>query len=67
VAEAAAAAEEIPPAVAVTLTRAEEPTPPTVIAFFSAAKPITSVRPQPGYRQQIARTRRQDARQLSLF
>jgi len=40
---------------------------PAVISLFPAAKPITSVPPQPGYRHQIARTRRQDARQLSLF
>jgi N12 class adenine-specific DNA methylase/predicted RNA methylase len=52
--------ETIPPA------QAGEPTPATVVALFPKADPAAPVRPQPAYRQHIAR-RRQDGRQLSLF
>ena len=58
---------EILPAVADTPARAEEPPPPAAIAHFPNGKPIASARPQSGYRQHVASTRRQDARQLSLF
>ena len=56
-----------PPAAADTPTSAEEPMTPAVIALFPNGKPAASARPQPGYRQHVTRTRRQDARQLSLF
>ena len=44
----------------------EEPTPPAVIHPFPEM-PAAPARPQPAYRQQVARGRRQNDRQMSLF
>lgn len=54
------------PAVA-TPAPAEEPPPAAVIQPFPEPKPAMPARPQPSYRQQVARGRRQDGRQMSLF
>ena len=56
---------EIPPPAACPPAKADEPSSPAVIGLFPITDPATQ--PQPGYRQQIARGRRQDVRQLSLF
>ena len=48
-------------------TSLEPSTPPAVIAFFPKAEPPAAARPQPAYRQHVARARRQNDRQLSLF
>ena len=65
--EPASPPAEILPAVTATAARAEEPPPAAVIAHFPNGKPIAPPRPQAGYRQHVASTRRQDTRQLSLF
>ena len=61
--EPMAPAAEIPPAVAATPARPEEPAPPVAVHPFPPARPT----PQPAYRQQVARGRRQNDRQMSLF
>jgi hypothetical protein len=65
--EPAATPVEIPPAEAATPVHREDPTPPTVIHPFPETTPAVPVRPQPAYRQQVARSRRQNDRQMSLF
>ena len=59
--------EETLPAVAGPPTAAIQPMTPAVIALFPNGKPPAFARPQTGYGQQVAHTRREDARQLSLF
>ena len=54
------------PAVA-TPAIAEEPPPAAVIHPFPEPIPAVPARSQPGYRQQVARDRRQDGRQMCLF
>jgi hypothetical protein len=50
-----------------TPVRSEEPSPPTVIHPFPKEMPAVPARPQPAYRQKVARSRHQNDRQLSLF
>ena len=57
---------EILPAVADTPMQTSEPQ-PAAIALFPQGKSAATARPQPSYRQQFARSRRQDERQLYLF
>ncbi len=49
------------------LPQNEEPTPQAEIHPFPPAMPTAPIRPEPAYRQQIVRGRRQDGRQMSLF
>ena len=63
--EPMAPAAEIPPVVAAPPARPEEPTPAVIHPFPEL--PAAPARPQPAYRQQVARGRRKDAHQLSLF
>jgi N12 class adenine-specific DNA methylase len=57
---------DIHPAEAAAAVRDEEPAPQATIHPF-IEMPVAPARPQPGYRQHVARVRRQDSRQLSLF
>jgi hypothetical protein len=59
--------EEIAPPVEAEPVLAEESNPPVVIPFVPEAKPPAAGRPQTGYREQVGRTGKRDARQLSLF
>jgi N12 class adenine-specific DNA methylase len=63
---AAKPVERASPAVA-TPAPAEEPPPAAVIHPFPEPALAMPVQAQPGYRQQVARSRRQNDRQLSLF
>ena len=62
----AASPAEIPPAEAAPAATRDEPTPTAVIHPFPEL-PAAPARPQPSYRQHVARGRRQNDRQLSLF
>ncbi len=63
--EATATPVEMPAAAVATPERRDEPTPTAVIHPFREMTP--PARPQPAYRQQVARSRRQNDRQMSLF
>ena len=63
----AVATVEIPSTEATPAARHEESPPQAVIYPFREMPPSAPARPQPAYRQHIARGRRQNDRQLSLF
>jgi hypothetical protein len=65
-AEPAATPAEVPPAEAAPLARPDDPTPPAAILPLPEL-PAAPSRREPAYRQQVARGRRQDQHQLSLF
>jgi hypothetical protein len=65
-AEAEVTPVEMPSTETAPAARPEEPSPPAVILPM-VGMPSAPVRPQPAYRQQVARTRRQKDFQLSLF
>ena len=65
--EPAATPLAIPPLEDAAPIHHKEPTPAAVIHPFPEPIPAVPVQPQPAYRQQIARSRRQNDRQLSLF
>jgi hypothetical protein len=64
--EPAALPAEIPPAEAAPPARREEPVPPAASHPF-IEQPAAPARPEPAYRQHVARGRRQDGRQLRLW
>jgi N12 class adenine-specific DNA methylase/predicted RNA methylase len=65
--EPASPPPEMPPDEAVPAARREEPPPQAMIHPFPETMPAAPARPQPAYREHIARSRRQNDRQLSLF
>jgi hypothetical protein len=65
VTEPAAMPADLPPPETAIPARREQPTPAAIHPFPTAE--AAPVHPQPVYRQNVARSRREDARQLSLF